>query len=168
MKLKLQFGLVSLSCLIFSCQSMKSTPFKDEQKPVLSRLPDSSEAANLSKYKNCGQIISSESSYTTVDSDDLGYALVVDCNQNQKIDDNEFKKVIWISNDSLVTQQKSWITRWRKRAITKNKNVKAQPYVCMTYSAKKNVCDMTTTHFQSRSQNRVEGFLPHFTSHVKF
>lgn len=124
---------IGMLALLFSCaQAPKIT--KVDEAP---RLPSSQETTMI---KQCGEIQYSEDKYTARDKDDVMFSVLLDCNRDRTISAEEGRLVIGIPLAHVKPQQKSWLTRWKRAAVSANNIASANPYVCVTVEATEDPC----------------------------
>ncbi len=133
-----------------------SAVFSCTHTPPSARLPSS--AKDYQQVFKCGVLNYSESSYNTVDSEDIYYNLNLDCNGDRQVNKSDQRKVISIPVQQLSPQQKGWITRWTVKAQRQSKKLSARPYVC---------AELTVTDDPCQTGNNVIGYRPRLTSNIK-
>lgn len=126
--------------------------------PNMDRLPSST-----TEVMSCGLLGTTETSRNAVDVnfaekiDDRLYSLQIDCNKDSVVNLEKEHLIVGVPMSQVKPAQKSWITRWSKRAIRTQHNPAAKPYVCMTYQASYDPCT---------ANKNVYGVAPRFSSKV--
>lgn len=140
--------------MLTSCTHKQPT----ETHPNFDRLPSS-----VSRVSSCGFLGSTETARNAVDVnyadkiDDRFYSLQLDCNKDRRLNTQKETKIAGFPVNQVSSQQKGWITRWRKMAVKAEKNPAARPYVCVNYQASYDPC---------LENKNVYGLAPKFSSKV--
>ncbi len=107
--------------------------------------------------KACGDLVQGESTHTALNNNDANYFLRVDC--ESVIGSNGKNKSTWVrfADGSTVPQQRSYLTRWRRKAVSDNTTAghgrRAVPYICFRGQMTEPLCTGATSSTAKLVQN---------------
>jgi len=122
------------------------------------RLPSSDNKLIYKSFSECGEVSLNESTYNTLNQEDVMYNLALDCNHDKIINSEDQFLSVAIPVEYVKPAQKGWITRFSKMARKANQSKLAKPYMCVAFQALENPC---------MSKRSVIGYNPQFTGRVE-
>lgn len=129
------------------------TNFVDNQ-----RLPSSDSKLEYQVFTGCGEISYGDSSYNTLNLEDVMYNMALDCNHDKIINSDDHFLSVAIPVNYVKPAQKGWITRFSKMARKSQHSKLAKPYMCMSFQALENPCV---------SRKNTIGYNPKFAGRIE-